>query len=103
MNSPFVEQQADGLARRVIDAGSEEAQVQKAFAIVFQRQPTAAEMQASLDFLHRPVAETPRASISNSIAAKPETPVSSGAEGGSTGSTIGLPHEVAVLGAAEFE
>ncbi len=75
LNSPFVERQADGLAHRVRDAGSDEAQVRKAFAIVFQRQPTAAELQASLEFLHQQVAATPQSStMGNSIAAKPETP-----------------------------
>ena len=80
LNSPFVEQQAAGLARRAADAGSDEAQVRKAFAIVFQRQPTAAEMQASLDFLHQPVAEAPRGSVGNSIAAKPDAPENPGTE-----------------------
>jgi hypothetical protein len=73
LNSPFVERQADGLAQRVHDAGSDEEQVRKAFAIVFQRQPTSAELQASVEFLHLPVAETPRTSMGNPIAAKPET------------------------------
>jgi hypothetical protein len=74
LNSPFVERQADGLAQRVRDAGNEEAQVRKAFAIVFQRDPTAAELQTSIEFLHQPVAETPQTPMSNSIAAKPQTP-----------------------------
>ncbi len=74
LNSPFVERQADGLAQRVRDAGNEEAQVRKAFTIVFQREPTAAELQASLEFLHQPVAETPQTPMSRSIAAKPQTP-----------------------------
>ena len=73
LNSSFVERQADGLAQRVHDAGSDEAQVSKDYAIVFQRQPTAAEMQASVEFLHQPVAETPQTSMGGSIAAKPET------------------------------
>ena len=103
LNSPFVEQQADGLARRVRDAGNEEAQVRKAYAIVFQRQPTAAELQASLDFLHQPVAEAPRGSVSNSIAAKPAPPGNSGARCSSTGRTHRIPYEMAVLGLAEFE
>ena len=71
LNSPFAERQADGLAHRVRDAGNEEAQISKAFAIAFQREPTAAELKASLEFLHQPVAETPQASTGNSIAAKP--------------------------------
>lgn len=91
LNSPFVEQQADGVARRVVDAGSDEAQVRKAFAIVFQREPTSEEMQASLDFLHHPVAETPRASASNSIAAKPETPGNSAAEMAAPAAPVGSP------------
>jgi hypothetical protein len=74
LNSPFVERQAEGLAQRVRDAGSDEAQIRKAFAIVFQRQPTAAEIQASLGFLHQPVAEAPQTPLTNSMAAKPETP-----------------------------
>jgi hypothetical protein len=79
LNSLFVQRQADGLAQRVRDAGSEEAQVHKAFAIVFQRQPTAAEIEASLGFLHQPLAEAPRTSMGNSMAAKPETPENSSA------------------------
>jgi len=74
LNSPFVERQADGLAHRVRDAGNDEAQVSKAFAIAFQREPTAAELKASLEFLHQPVAEAPQTSAANAIAAKPETP-----------------------------
>lgn len=74
LNSPFVERQAESLARRVSDAGNEEAQVRKAYAIVFQRQPTAVELQASLDFLHQPVsekaAETP---VKSAFAAKPDS------------------------------
>ncbi len=75
LNSPFVEQQADGLARRVSDAGNDEARVRKAFAIVFQRQPTAAEMQASIEFLHQPVSEAPQPPMGKSVAAKPESPL----------------------------
>ncbi len=74
LNSPFVERQAEGLEQRVRDAGNDEAQIRKAFGIVFQRQPTSAELQASLEFFHQPVAETPQASMGNSLAAKPETP-----------------------------
>lgn len=79
LNSPFVEQQAEGLARRASGAGNEEAQVRKAYAIVFQRPPTAVELQASLDFLHQPVSDTAQTLVSNAFAAKPEVPATSSA------------------------
>ncbi len=72
LNSSVVERQAEALAKRVSDAGNEEAQIRKAFAIVFQRQPTAAELQAGIEFLHQPVADATPVSNSNSFAAKPD-------------------------------
>ncbi len=77
LNSPFVERQAEGLAQRVQDAGNDEAQVRKAFAVTFQRSPTEAEMRVALDFLHQRVAEAPRTFMSNSMAAKPAAPENS--------------------------
>jgi len=71
LNSPFVEQQAEGLAQRVGSAGNEEAQVRKAFAIAFQRQPTPTEIEASLKFLHEHVSLAATSSLNNSVAAKP--------------------------------
>jgi hypothetical protein len=72
LNSSVVERQAEALAKRVSDAGNEEAQIRKAFAIVFQRQPTAAELQAGIEFLHQPVADATPVSNSSSFAAKPD-------------------------------
>ena len=76
LNGSFVQKQAEALTQRVMDAGNEEAQVRKAFGIVLQRQPTAAEMRDSLELLHSPVespvpnrAEMPAAA--SAFAAKP--------------------------------
>jgi hypothetical protein len=52
LNNEFVHKQAELLAERVRGAGSEEAQVKKAFAIAYQRQPTPDELAASLELLH---------------------------------------------------
>ncbi len=59
LNGSFVQKQAEVLAQRVMDAGSEEAQIRKAFGIVLQRQPTPAEMRDSLELLHSPVESLP--------------------------------------------
>jgi Protein of unknown function (DUF1549)/Protein of unknown function (DUF1553)/Planctomycete cytochrome C len=76
LNGSFVQKQAEALAKRVLDAGNEEAQVKKAFEIVLQRQPTAAELRDSLELLHSPAASAPanKAAIppgASSFAAKP--------------------------------
>jgi len=76
LNGSFVQKQAEALTKRVMDAGNEEAQIRKAFGIVLQRQPTAAEMRDSLELLHSPV-ESPapnRAAMpaaASAFAAKP--------------------------------
>jgi hypothetical protein len=54
LNSPIVHRQAEALADRVRSEGSEEAQITKAFEIVYQREPTAEELSSSLAFLHDP-------------------------------------------------
>jgi hypothetical protein len=74
LNGSFVQKQAEALAQRVMDAGSEEAQIEKAFAIVLQRQPTAAEMRESLELLHSPIPSPSRAAMptgASGFAAKP--------------------------------
>ena len=76
LNGSFVQKQAEALAKRVMDAGTEEAQVKKAFELVLQRQPTPAELRESLELLHSP-AESPaptKAAMpagASSFAAKP--------------------------------
>lgn len=52
LNNEFVHKQAETLAERVKGAGSEEAQVRKAFEIVYQRDPSADELKVSVALLH---------------------------------------------------
>ena len=51
MNSDFMQQHAEKLAERVASEPTEEARIQKAYRIVFNRAPSAAEIQAARDFL----------------------------------------------------
>jgi hypothetical protein len=52
LNNEFVHKQAAALAERVKSAGAEDAQVRKAFEIVYQREPSAEELAASVELLH---------------------------------------------------
>ena len=52
LNNEFVHKQAAALAERVKSAGNEEAQVKKAFEIVYQRDPSADELSFSVALLH---------------------------------------------------
>ena len=54
LNSPMVRNQAQALAERIGSEGTEESRVTKAFEIVLQRPPSAAELAASIEFMHRP-------------------------------------------------
>jgi hypothetical protein len=79
LNNEFVRKQAEALAERVKGAGNEEAQIRKAFSIVYQRQPSADELTASLELLHDTTGAAPSASAdwkpsnaSGGLAAKPE-------------------------------
>lgn len=51
MNNPFVYDQASALADRVHDEPTEEGRITKAYEYVYQRKPTAAELQLGLKFL----------------------------------------------------
>lgn len=51
MNNPFVYEQASKLSERVHDEQTPEAQIGKAYEYVFQRRPTAEELQLGLKFL----------------------------------------------------
>jgi hypothetical protein len=51
MNNPFVYKQAGILADRVAPAASDEARIDKAYEYIFQRKPTADELQLGLKFL----------------------------------------------------
>ena len=51
MNSDFVQQQGELLAKRVADEPSNEARIQKTYHIVFGRAATPEELQAGLDYL----------------------------------------------------
>ena len=52
LNSPFAQDRANGLARRLMkDAGTDEQRIQRAFLLCFCRQPEQMEMNRSLDFL----------------------------------------------------
>jgi hypothetical protein len=48
LNNEFVHKQAEALADRVKAAGNEEAQVRKAFELVYQRDPSADELNFSV-------------------------------------------------------
>lgn len=52
LNNEFVHKQAAAMAERVKGEGNEEAQVRKAFEIVYQRDPSADELSFSLGLLH---------------------------------------------------
>jgi len=52
LNNEFVHKQAEALADRVKAAGNEEAQVRKAFELVYQRDPSADELNFSVSLLH---------------------------------------------------
>ena len=54
LNSPVVRTQAEAIAERVRSAGSDEAQVRKAFELVYQREPSADEVRGALEFLQLP-------------------------------------------------
>ena len=52
LNSPFAQDRANGLARRLMkEAGTDEQRIQRAFLLCFCRQPEQVEMNRSLDFL----------------------------------------------------
>ena len=51
MNSDFMQQQAELLARRVVREADNGARIQKAYRLIFGRAPTAAELQAGLAFI----------------------------------------------------
>jgi hypothetical protein len=56
----------------VKSAGNEEAQVKKAFELVYQREPSANELELSVAFLSQPAkprVETPPAPVGNADAA----------------------------------
>jgi len=70
LNSEFVRKQAEALAQGVKGAGSEEAQVRKAFQIVYQRLPSEREVSTLLEpFRPRPTSSAP--ATANEFAAKP--------------------------------
>jgi len=58
LNNSFVQKQAEMLVDRVKPAGDTDAQVSKAFEIVYQRAPTRDELTASVEFVKQPVQET---------------------------------------------
>ena len=78
LNNEFVHKQAAALAERVKGAGNDEAQVRKAFEIVYQRDPSADELSFSVALLHdtsAPTEPATRAEVSfkpAAFAAKPD-------------------------------
>ena len=56
LNSPVVRTQAEAIADRLKGVESQEAQVKKAFELVYQRQPSADEIRGALEFLQLPPA-----------------------------------------------
>jgi hypothetical protein len=75
LNNAFVNSAATAMADRVKDAGSDEAQVRKAFLIAYQRDPNPQELAAALEFFHSAPANLASAESPNatgaSLAAKP--------------------------------
>jgi hypothetical protein len=51
LNNSFVQTQAESLAERIKSAGTEEAQVKKAYEIVYQRMPMPQEVTAAIEFI----------------------------------------------------
>jgi hypothetical protein len=81
LNNEFVHKQAAAMAERVRSAGNDEAQVRKAFEIVYQRDPWAEELKMSLELLREParaLVKPETSSPSAALAAKP-APQSGGA------------------------
>src|SRR5215471_13696379 len=58
LNSSFLRKQAEELANRIKSEGSEDAEVTKAFQIVYQRVPRPEELKASIQFLHDAAAQS---------------------------------------------
>ena len=58
LNSAVVEKRADALAEIVKSDPTPDGRVRKAFEIVYQRPPTAAELRASLAFIEKPALDT---------------------------------------------
>jgi mono/diheme cytochrome c family protein len=54
LNSPVVQKQAEALTERLKTAGNEEAQVRKAFELIYQREPSADELRGSMEFIQLP-------------------------------------------------
>jgi len=74
LNNDFVHKQAAAMAERVKDFGGEEAQVRKAFEVVYQRDPSLEELAAALALLHDTTAPPSAAAGVKPVAytAKPE-------------------------------
>ncbi len=53
MNSDFVQEEAERIAARVASAGGDAARIAQAYDLLFQREPTAAEVAAGLDYLQK--------------------------------------------------
>jgi hypothetical protein len=68
MNSSFVYRQAERLAKRVNDEGSDQARIRKAYRLLYGRPPSEAEMQAGLEYV-KANPEKP----GNQIAGEPST------------------------------
>jgi len=80
LNNEFVHKQAAAMAERIRGAGNDDAQVRKAFEIVYQRDPSAEELKMSLELLHEAAPTPAKAEMSgpsSALAAKP-TPQSEG-------------------------
>lgn len=74
MNSPFVAQQADAMAARIErEAGAEPAaQLQRAWRLVFGREPSPAEIETGVAFLTRQSAAVPETTPPDPKAVKPD-------------------------------
>jgi hypothetical protein len=68
MNSSFVYRQAERLAKRVNDEGSDQARIRKAYRLLYGRAPSETEMQAGLEYV-KANPEKP----GNQIAGEPST------------------------------
>ena len=75
LNNEFVHKQAAALAERVKTAGAEDAQVRKAFEIVYQRDPSDDELNSSIALIRDVSPSTPVAEVAPrpmAFAAKPD-------------------------------
>jgi len=73
LNNSVVHKQAETIAERIKSAGDGEAQVKKAFEMIYQREPSDDELKGSLEFLQLPAVEAPGAAATTDATKNDET------------------------------